>query len=194
MRLVFLAKVEDTSEAIRFELEDMKTGPDVEPFLVELLHQASYRTNTLGLPCICPEESIGKFSEEDLKEFLASHYTPSRLVLAGVNVRHEQLVQLAREHFVAAPTSWDGVKPREVDGSMAQFTSGEVKVCVYIYACMCVYVHICMCVCVCVCECFDIRDEVRCMCCERTLGIKKWEVRSDSEWFLYVALAKKLNF
>ena len=37
-------------------------------------------------------------SEEELKEFLASHYTPSMLVLAGVNMRHEQLVQLILWH------------------------------------------------------------------------------------------------
>jgi len=106
----------------------MQKSPNVEPFLIELLHQASYRNNTLGLPCICPEENLGKISRDELCEFLSSHYTPDRMVLGGVNVRHEQLVQLAREHFMDMETSWTGAKQREVDGSMAQFTANDKKV------------------------------------------------------------------
>jgi len=110
---------------------------------MELLHQASYRDNTLGLPCICPEESLGQMAREELREFLASHYMPGRMVLAGVNVAHDQLVRLAREHFVNMPTSWNDVKPRTVDGSVAQFSASDVKVCVCMMACV-------TCVCACV--------------------------------------------
>lgn len=114
--------------SIGFELEDMKTGPNTEPFLTELLHQAAYKNNTLGLPSICPEENLQKITASELRQFLASHYVPSRMVLTGVNVDHQQLVELAREHFVDPHTSWEGVEPRAVDGSIAQYNSGEVKV------------------------------------------------------------------
>ncbi len=120
--------MEQETQAIGFEVEDMQKSPNVEPFLIELLHQASYRNNNLGLPCVCPKVNLGKISREELCEFLASHYTPSRMVLAGVNVGHEQLVQLAREHFMDMETSWTGAKQREVDGSMAQFTANDKKV------------------------------------------------------------------
>lgn len=115
-------------QAIAFELEEMKTGPNVEPHLVELLHQASYVGNTLGLPCICSEDTVGTITVEEIKVFLAAHYTPPRMVLTGVNVDHQQLVALARKHFVGAQTSWEGVESREVDASIAQFNAGEMEV------------------------------------------------------------------
>lgn len=120
--------MEQACQAIGFELTDIKTGPNTEPFLLELLHQAAYKYNTIGLPNICPEENLNKISSDELKEFLAAHYTPSRMVLTGVNVDHQQLVQLAREHFVDAKTSWDGVQPRGVDQSISQYGSSEVRV------------------------------------------------------------------
>jgi processing peptidase subunit alpha len=111
-----------------FELEDMKTGPNTEPLLTELLHQAAYKNNTLGLPGMCPEENLRKIEVSELRDFLSSHYTPSRMVLTGVNVDHEQLVGLAREHFVNPETVWKGEGLKGVDGSTAQYNSGEVKV------------------------------------------------------------------
>ena len=100
----------------------------MEPFLLELLHQASYRDNTLGLPNVCPKENLGKMARAELQEFLASYFSPDRMVLVGVNVSHDQLMQLAEEHFVSAVTSWSDVKPRIVDGSVAQFSANDVKV------------------------------------------------------------------
>ena len=118
-------QVEHESQAITFELEEIKNGPNVEPYLVELLHQASYRGNTLGLPSIYSEEDEDKITAEELKIFLAAHYTPSRMVLTGVNVDHQQLLDLANQHFVGAKTSWEGVESRRVDQSIAQYTSYE---------------------------------------------------------------------
>lgn len=106
----------------------MKTGPNSEPFLVELLHQAAYKDNTVGLPNMCPEDNLEKISAGELREFLASHYLPSRMVLTGVNVDHQQLVALGEEHFVNPQTSWEGVKQRPVDQSIVQFNSFDVKV------------------------------------------------------------------
>ena len=44
---------------IRYELEDIYMRPDQEPQLVEKIHAASYKNNTLGLTKICPEKNIG---------------------------------------------------------------------------------------------------------------------------------------
>ena len=56
--------------------------------------QAAYRNNTLGLPNNCPEENINKITVSDLKQFLSSHYLSSRMVLTGINVDHDHLVDL----------------------------------------------------------------------------------------------------
>ena len=106
----------------------MNSSPNAEPILVELIHQSAYRDNTLGLPCVCPEESISKMAVSEVKKYLSSLYRPSRMVLTGVNVDHDAFVELARKYFVDAPTSWEGVEPRPVDQSVAQYTSHDVKV------------------------------------------------------------------
>ncbi len=104
------------------------TGPDTEPFLIELLHQASYRDNTLGLPCMCPVENLSKITSAELKEYLASHYTPSRMVLTGVNTDHDLMVELANQHFLNPITSWEGVAGRGVDKSISQYGASSVTV------------------------------------------------------------------
>lgn len=110
-------------------MEDIHNGPNSEPLLVELIHQAAYRGNTLGLPGICPEENLDKITVKELKQFLAAYYSPSRMVLAAVNVDHDQLVDLTKQYFVNMDTSWNGVEHRGVDQSVSQYTPGEVKVC-----------------------------------------------------------------
>ena len=47
---------------IRYELEDISMRPDQEPLLVEKIHSAAFKNNTLGLAKICPEENIGSFT------------------------------------------------------------------------------------------------------------------------------------
>ena len=123
-----LLQLELERQVISFELEDIKTSPNVEPLLVELIHQSAYRDNTLGLPCVCPEENITKIDTRELKQYLASLYQPSRMVLTGVNVDHDSFVDLAQKYFVDVPTSWEGVEPKPVDQSVAQYTSYDVKV------------------------------------------------------------------
>ena len=113
---------------VSFELEDLENSPNAEPLLVELIHQSAYRDNTLGLPCLCPEDNIGKIHADEIKQYLASLYRPDRMVLTGVNVDHETFVDLARKHFVDAPTSWEGVEPKPIDQSVTQYTSHDVKV------------------------------------------------------------------
>ena len=44
--------------AITSELEDLHTKPHPEALLMDLIHQASYRVNTLGLPEICTPDNI----------------------------------------------------------------------------------------------------------------------------------------
>ncbi len=122
------AKLDAERTGIRFELDEIYNGPNSEPLLEEMIHQASYPSNTLGLSNICPEENIDNISREELLTYLSSHFDPSRMVLAGVNVDHGQFLELAKQYFVGADTSWKGVAKRQIDGSMSQYSSADVKV------------------------------------------------------------------
>ena len=82
--------------AIRYELEDAHMRPDQEPLLLEAIHAAAYRGNSLGLPKMCPEENIESISRKTLMTYLKSYHSPDRMVLAGVGIDHDQLVESAQ--------------------------------------------------------------------------------------------------
>jgi len=111
---------------ISYELEDISMRPDQEPLLVEKIHAAAFKNNTLGLPKICPEENIGSISKQTLYTYLAAFHRPERMVIAGVGVDHDQLVEAAQKHFVDKPPVWtSGNVPKVVtDTSLAQYTGG----------------------------------------------------------------------
>ena len=112
------------------------------------LPQAAYRDNTLGLPRMLidycaddADEAKGTGYEQitpgDIKRFIASHYTPDRMVLVGVGVDHEQFVELAERHFVNPKTSWNSSDMTPVDGSISQYTGGHCKVSIQCRLCGC---------------------------------------------------------
>ena len=76
-----------------------------------------------------------EISPEDVRQFIASHYTPDRMVLTGVGVDHAQFVELAEKYFVNPKTTWSGSDVAAVDGSIAQWTGGHCKVCHYVTMC-----------------------------------------------------------
>ncbi|XP_017665412.1 PREDICTED: mitochondrial-processing peptidase subunit alpha [Lepidothrix coronata] len=121
-------EIEMTRTAIRFELEDLNMRPDPEPLLTEMIHAAAFRDNTVGLNRFCPVENTDKIDRDVLHSYLRSYYTPDRMVLAGVGIEHEQLVECARKYLLGVEPVWGTGQSRGVDRSVAQYTGGIVKV------------------------------------------------------------------
>ncbi|XP_033642962.1 mitochondrial-processing peptidase subunit alpha-like [Asterias rubens] len=119
---------DDARVAIQFELEDVAFRPDAEPVLIEMIHQAAFTDNTLGLPKLCPVENISRIDYKMLQKYLHNYHTPKRVVLAGVGMEHQQLVDYANEHFVGVTPSWESSeltgKDSSVDRSTAQYIGG----------------------------------------------------------------------
>ena len=115
--------------AIAAELETLDMSPTHDVKMAEWAHQAAYNSNTLGLPKLCPEEHLAKIGRNSLLKYMATYYRPDRMVLCGVGVEHEKLVDLAEKYFVEKEPSWKGVKPGTIDQSVAQYTGGFKKVC-----------------------------------------------------------------
>lgn len=92
--------------------------------------QAAFRDNTVGLPKLCPPENIGKFNSTILQDFIKRYYQPSRIVIAGVNVDHQHLIDLTNDYFVNKPPMWhrEGEATESPDRSIAQYTGGIIKV------------------------------------------------------------------
>ena len=61
---------------------------------------------------------------------MSRYYDPSRMVIAAVNVNHEEIVELARKYFVNPRTTWSQDSEALPDKSVAQFTGGVITVCI----------------------------------------------------------------
>nr|KAF6486583.1 peptidase, mitochondrial processing subunit alpha [Rousettus aegyptiacus] len=120
-------EIEMTRMAVRFELEDLNMRPDPEPLLTEMLHEAAYRGNTVGFRRFCPTENIAKIDRGVLHSYLRNYYTPDRMVLAGVGVEHDHLVECARKYLLGTQPAWGSETAVDVDRSVAQYTGGIIK-------------------------------------------------------------------
>lgn len=60
--------------------------PEQEPILMDMIHAAAFRENTLGLPKLCPAENLDVITRNVLLNYLKYHHTPDRMVVAGVGV------------------------------------------------------------------------------------------------------------
>jgi mitochondrial-processing peptidase subunit alpha len=122
-------EVDLARQAILFELESLNMRPEQEPILMDMIHSAAFRDNTLGLPKLCPEANAQKINREMLLSYLKHHHTPRRMVVAGVGVEHDELVKLVEKYFVEQPSTWERETfedrgPNSVDTSLAQYTGG----------------------------------------------------------------------
>uniref|UniRef100_A0A8D3ADM2 Mitochondrial-processing peptidase subunit alpha n=1 Tax=Scophthalmus maximus TaxID=52904 RepID=A0A8D3ADM2_SCOMX len=120
-------EIEMTKMVVRFELEDLNLRPDPEPLLTEMIHAAAYRSNTVGLPRFCPADHVEKIDQKVLHSYLRNYYCPERMVLAGVGIEHEQLVDCARKYLLDVKPVWGASNVFDVDLSVAQYTGGIVK-------------------------------------------------------------------
>lgn len=82
----------------------------------------------MGLNRFCPVENTDKIDRAVLHSYLSSYYTPDRMVLAGVGIEHEHLVECARKYLLGVEPVWGSGQGRAVDRSVAQYTGGIIKV------------------------------------------------------------------
>jgi len=127
-------ELEYARQAIHFELETLSMRPEQETLLMDMIHAAGYRDNTLGLPKLCPLSNITKIDRAMLFHFMKQHFTPSRMVIAGVGVDHQRLVEVSEEFFVNKPAAWETDSSLyyphrniQIDDSLAQYTGGLVQ-------------------------------------------------------------------
>ncbi|XP_049887195.1 mitochondrial-processing peptidase subunit alpha [Pectinophora gossypiella] len=123
-------EIEAARQAVAFELETLSMRPEQETILMDMIHAAAYRGNTLGLPKICPKENVNKIDRGIILNFLKHHYTPDRMVVAAVGVDHEPFVEYVQKYFVDMKPTWHSEGDETnfqpvVDKSIAQYTGGS---------------------------------------------------------------------
>ncbi|XP_069119668.1 mitochondrial-processing peptidase subunit alpha-like [Argopecten irradians] len=126
-------EIDDTRNTISYELESVEMNPDPESILIEMSHAAAYQNNTLGLPKLCPKQTIPTLDRNTILSYMYHHHTPDRMVVAGVGVDHQQFVEAVKESFLNKTPVWEDnpklINPSSaLDRSVAQYTGGQVKV------------------------------------------------------------------
>lgn len=85
----------------------------------ELLHEAAFRT-TLGTSVCAPQHMIGHYTPEMLQKYVQDFYTVDRMVIVGIGVDHDHLVDLC-SNFKPNPSSG-------ISTPKAKYAGGEIRV------------------------------------------------------------------
>lgn len=91
-------------DVILREMEEV--NKQYEEVILDHLHSTAFMGTGLGRTILGPEENIRNLSKTDLVDYIKTHYTANRFVIAGAGaVDHKQLVDLTEEHFGKLPTT-----------------------------------------------------------------------------------------
>jgi len=98
-----------------------------EELVLDHLHATAFQGTGLGRTILGPEANIRSLTKQDLSDYISTHYTAPRMVIAGAGaVDHNQLCDLASQHFGSLPTApKNGV---EVAMDPAVFTGSDIRV------------------------------------------------------------------
>lgn len=98
-----------------------------EELVLDHLHATAFQGTGLGRTILGPEENIRSLSQDDLKNYIETHYTAPRMVIAGAGaIDHAEFCQIAGEHFGDLPTApKDGL---EVGMDPAVFTGSDIRI------------------------------------------------------------------
>uniref|UniRef100_A0A7S1TIP5 Mitochondrial-processing peptidase subunit alpha n=2 Tax=Compsopogon caeruleus TaxID=31354 RepID=A0A7S1TIP5_9RHOD len=101
------------------ELAEMKEDPSA--LLNELLHAAAFDGNSLGLPLIISPNRLEGLTPEWVAKFVADQFSADRMVVTGVNVEHEELVDITKALLQDIPAAAAAV------ATPSEYTGGELR-------------------------------------------------------------------
>ncbi|XP_014203295.1 mitochondrial-processing peptidase subunit beta [Copidosoma floridanum] len=119
------SEIERERGVILREMQEVETN--LQEVVFDHLHATAYQGTSLGRTILGPTENIKTISKKDLLHYLKTNYGPPRFVLAGAGgVCHEQLTQLAEQHFgkMTGPV-YDEIPPVNLP---CRYTGSEIRV------------------------------------------------------------------
>ncbi|CAL1528690.1 unnamed protein product [Lymnaea stagnalis] len=78
---------------LKLDLAILKTQPQI--LAVEALHTAAFR-NTLGRSLYAPEFMVGKYTPEQVQQYINKYFSAGRLALVGVGIDQEELEEFGQ--------------------------------------------------------------------------------------------------
>lgn len=98
-----------------------------EELVLDHLHATAFQGTGLGRTILGPEENIRALKRDDLVNYIKTHYTAPRMVIAGAGaVDHNQLCDLSNKYFGNVPTT--PVSAVDVAMEPAMFTGSDYLV------------------------------------------------------------------
>jgi len=77
-----------------------------EELILDHLHENAFQGCPLGYTILGPVQNIERITKEDIQNYVQTHYTADRMVIAGAGaVDHDELVKLAEKMFGDVPSS-----------------------------------------------------------------------------------------
>jgi processing peptidase subunit beta len=108
------------------EMEEVEG--QVEEVMFDHLHATAFQYSPLGRTILGPAENIRNISKSDLRNYITTHYTGPRMVVAAAGaVSHDELVKTVEKSFqnLSADTTTAG---HLVEQDPAIFTGSEVRI------------------------------------------------------------------
>lgn len=94
-------------DVILREMEEV--NKQYEEVILDHLHETAFMGTGLGRTILGPIENIRNLTRDDLLEYISTHYTSNRFVIAGAGaVDHTQLAELTEKHFGNLPAAPKG--------------------------------------------------------------------------------------
>lgn len=104
-----------------------------EELVLDHLHATAFQGTGLGRTILGPEENIRSLTRTDLTDYIKTHYTAPRMVIAGAGaIDHKQLCDLSDKYFGGVPSASSGgldiaMEPAVFTGSDYWYVGPETK-------------------------------------------------------------------
>jgi len=117
------SQIERERGVILREMQEVEGN--MQEVVFDHLHATAFMGTPLGQTILGPTKNIQSISRQDLVDYISTHYTAPRMVLAGAGgVTHDELAQLAEKHFSGLQTGDTGAKLPDY----CRYTGAEVRV------------------------------------------------------------------
>uniref|UniRef100_A0A7S2NQZ2 mitochondrial processing peptidase n=1 Tax=Cyanoptyche gloeocystis TaxID=77922 RepID=A0A7S2NQZ2_9EUKA len=118
------SSIERERDVIMREMEEVDAH--VQEFIFDQLHSVAFQGSSLGRTILGAAENVAKISRKDCLDFIATHYTAPRIVIAAAGaVEHDDIVSLASKHLESIPNTSPLGKTPAIEP--ATFVGSEVR-------------------------------------------------------------------
>jgi mitochondrial-processing peptidase subunit beta len=117
--------IERERDVILKEMTEVNKKQD--ELVLDHLHATAYQGTPLGFTILGPEENILSLKRKDLTDYIQTHYTAPRMVIAGAGaINHEEFCGMAAQAFGSLPKA---PSQGSIDIAMdpAVFTGSDIR-------------------------------------------------------------------